>query len=172
MSLALCLAVTACGPSEPELPPGARRLTEEEKAKIVPREHFAVPVEERPVLGNIGDTTCAITENELLLEMGARACRSLLKDTIKSDGAVDTVKLARLRVAYLQPGPLEDGEPAGWTLYATRTNCETKQVSVMGFVTYNTGGVELSRATPAGGPLPLPEGLAVEKLVEGVCAAA
>jgi len=169
--LALCLAATACGPSEPEPPPGARRLTEAEKAKIVPREHFAVPPEERPVLGKIGDTSCATTENELLVETNDRACLSVLRDTIKIDSSVgdSEVRLARLRVAFRQPGPSTDGETVGWVLYATRVNCYAEMVVVLGNVAYRPDGVEISRATPAGGPLALPDGLTAGKLREGVC---
>lgn len=171
LSLALCLGAAACGPSEPEPPPGARRLTEAEKAKIVPREHFAVPPEERPILGKIGDTTCATTENDLLVETNDRACLSLLKDTIKIDTSVgdSEVRLARLRVALMQPGPLHEGETVGWVLYATRVNCYAEMVVVLGNVSYRPDGVEISRATPAGGPLPLPDGLTAAKLREGVC---
>lgn len=169
LSVALSVALTACGPSEPELPAGARRLTEAEKPKVVPREHFAVPLEERPVLGQAGDTTCATGENEFLIVMDDRRCLSLLKDTVKPDSAAAGVKLARLRAAFFQPGPREKNETVGWVLYATRSDCAAKQVTVIGNVIYRPDGVEISRAIPEGGPLSLPEGLAVTKLLEGVC---
>ncbi len=161
--LSICLAAAACDAPPPV--PAAN------SSKVVPREQFALPPEERPVLGKVGDTTCAAPENELLLVTDARACLSVLKDTIKPDTSVEgsDVKLARLRKAYFQPGPPLEGDTVGWMLYATRVNCLAELVVVLGNVTYTPEGVEISRATPAGGPLMLPEGLAIDKLIEGVC---
>ena len=170
LSIALGLAATACGPTEPELPPGARRLTEEEKPKVVSREHFAAPAAERPTLGKAGDTTCSTSEVEQLLVQGAQSCLSLLKDTIKPDtkAAGADVKLARLRNAFFQPGPTKDNEPVGWILFATRSDCTAGLVTVVGNVIYRPDGVEISRAIPEGGPLALPEGIS-DKLLAGVC---
>lgn len=160
--LALCLAAAACDQPPPPAPEGP-------KIKFVPREHFAVPMEERPVLGKVGDTTCATGENELLLTTDERRCLSLLKDTVKPDSADAGVKVARLRAAFFQPGPSEKKETVGWVLYATRSDCTAAKVTVLGNVIYRPDGVEISRAIPEGGPLALPEGLAVTKLLEGVC---
>lgn len=159
--LAAGLLATACGPTEPELPAGARRLTDEEKARFKPREHFAVPEAERPVMGNVGDTTCATSDNELLLVQDARSCLSLLIDTIKPDSKAETpdVKLARLRNVFFQPGPAKDGEAVGWILFATRSDCPAQAVTVQGNVVYRPDGVEISRAIPEGGPLALPESI-------------
>jgi hypothetical protein len=161
--LSVCLAAAACDAPPPE--PAAKPY------KIVPREKFALPPEERPMLGKVGDTTCAAPDNELLLVTDERACLSVLKDTIKRDTSVEgsDVKLVRLRKAYFQPGPPLEGDTVGWTLYATRVNCLAELVVVLGNVTYTPEGVEISRATPAGGPLMLPDGLAIETLVDGVC---
>lgn len=170
LAIALGLSVVACGPSEPELPPGARRLTEEEKPKVVSRERFAAPVAERPTLGRAGDTTCANSDSEQLLVQDAQSCLSLLKDTIKPDTkAVGAdVKLARLRNAFFQPGPTKDNEPVGWILFATRSDCAAGQVTVVGNVVYRPDGVEISRTIPEGGPLALPDGIS-DKLLAAVC---
>ena len=44
---------------------------------------------------------------------------------MKTDTAADSLGLllARVRVVFLQPGPLIDGKSAGWVLYTTRTHC-------------------------------------------------
>ena len=87
-----------CHPASQPPPPAP----EGPKIKFVPREHFAVPMEERPVLGKVGDTTCTIGENQLLLTTDERRCLSLLTDTVKPDSADAGVKVARLR-AGLDP---------------------------------------------------------------------
>jgi hypothetical protein len=171
LSAVLGLVVTACSPSEPEPPPGARRLTEEEKPKVVSREHFAVPLDERPVLGKVGNTTCAASDNELPLPTEGEACLSLLKDTIKPDtsaGSVDA-KLARVRAAFRQPGPQAEGETVGWVLYSVRTQCDEGVAKIMGNVIYRPDGVEISRAIPESGPLAV-EGPVLTKIVVAVCA--
>ena len=171
--VSLCLALAACDPPLPGLkrePVAAKPAPA--KRVAAPREAYAVPPEERPVLGKIGDTTCATADTEQLLEKDATGCATLLKDTIKVDTAAEStqLKLARVRVAYYQPGPEMKGEIVGWALYATRTHCSTGELNVMGGVLYRADGVEITRATPVGGRLSLPEVVSVEKLRKAVCA--
>jgi len=167
VAVSLCLALAACEPPPaPKPDPVAAK-----PAPAKPRAPVAVPPEERPVMGNVGDTTCATSDNELPLGHNDAACLALLKDTIKVDpgGESSALKLARLRAVFFQPGPVIDGKIAGWALFATRSHCATKEINVMGHVTYTPEGVEISRATPVGGRLGLPEGLTAETFLKQVC---
>jgi hypothetical protein len=80
------------------------------------------------MLGKTGDNTCARSDNELLLGQNDVACLLLPKDTIKTNVAADSLglMLARVRVVFLQPGPVIDTKTAGWVLYTTRTHCSTE----------------------------------------------
>jgi hypothetical protein len=168
--LALCLAAAACDQPKPE--PDPVRIAEADKPKVVTREAFAVPVEERPTLGKVGDTTCAKADNEILLGQDEEICLNLLKDSIKTDkGAIsDEMKLARVRADFLQPGPQEENETVGWVLYSVRIHCTTKQLDVMGNVTYRPDGVEISRATPLFGPRSLDDDSITDALHKQACA--
>lgn len=165
--LSLCLTLAACDPPPaPKPEPVAAK-----PAPAAPRAPIAVPVEDRPVMGKLGDATCTRSDNELSLGMDDTSCLSLLKDTIKIDPGADSnqLKLARLRVVFHQPGPLIDGKTAGWALFATRTHCATEEINVMGNVIYSPEGVEISRSTPIGSRLGLPGGLTAETLMKAVC---
>lgn len=165
-ALAAALAATACDAPAPEPAPAPKM------PKVVAREAFAVPPEERPTLGKAGDTTCVTSDNELLLAAAATNCLSLLTDTIKNDGGAMTseLKLARIRAAYFQPGPIHEGETVGWVLYAIKIHCPTSQVDAVGNVIYRPDGVEISRAIPEFGTLELPEGPTKKTLRDAVCA--
>lgn len=160
------MMAAACDAPAPE-PAPAPKLP-----KVVAREAFAVPPEERPTLGKVGDTECVNAANELPLQMDEKSCLSLLTDTIKNDGGAMTseLKLARIRAAYFQPGPIHEGETVGWVLYAIKIHCPTSQVDAVGNVIYRPDGVEISRAIPEFGTLELPEGPTKKKLRDTVCA--
>lgn len=171
--LGFCLAAAACDQPPPPAPPAPVPIPAEAKPKVVSREAFAVPVEERPTLGKVGDTSCTTPENELLLGRDEEICLHLLKDTIKTDkGAIsDELKLARVRADFFQPGPQEENETVGWVLYSVRIHCTTRQLDVMGNVIYRPDGVEISRATPLFGPRSLQEGDIADKIHARACAA-
>lgn len=165
IAFSLCFALAACD-QKPVEQAGPKRMTKAEY-----RAEYAVPLAERPVMGKLGDTSCTVAENDVQLRVSNRSCLSLQKDTIKEDpaaGAADT-KLARAREVFFQPGPKEKDKTVGWILYATRTNCGTQDVVVMGRVVYDPGGLEITRGTPAGGPSQLPDGLTTETLAAAVC---
>jgi hypothetical protein len=130
-----------------------------------------VPVEERPVLGKIGDTTCEGPDNELVLNLDETGCLFLLKDTIKNDGGAISgeVKHARVRLSVFQPGLKQNGETLGWILFATRTHCTTRPFDIMGNVNYRPDGVEISRTTPMYGPRTMENPDTTEKLFKAVC---
>ncbi len=171
--VSLCLALAACDPPLPGLKrePVAAKPAPAKPAPAKPREPVAVPIEDRPVMGKQGDTKCVTSDNEYLLGQDKLICLSLLKDTIKTDTAADSasLKLARLRLVFFQPGPMVDGKFVGWGLFAIRTHCGTKEINVMGNVIYTPEGVEISRATPVGGRLELPQGFTADKFLKQVC---
>jgi hypothetical protein len=167
--LALGLMAAACDAPKPE--PAPAPVAAIEKPKAVSREAYAVPVEDRPVLGKIGDTSCEGPDNELILNIDETGCLFLLKDTIRTDDAAISgqVRHARVRLSVFQPGLKQNGETLGWILFATRTHCTTRQFDIMGNVNYRPDGVEISRTTPMYGPRTMENPDTTDKLFKAVC---